>query len=75
MHYLFKIYQQLERHLKELPVVGFNVNVNARKVDFFCRIGEEPEDQAYREEKQQLHVHQDRGVEVLGHHQLRGSWF
>jgi len=23
-HFLFKIYQQLERHLKELPVVGFN---------------------------------------------------
>ena len=23
-HYLFKIYLQLERHLKELPVVGFN---------------------------------------------------
>jgi hypothetical protein len=23
-HYLFKLCQQLERHLKELPVVGFN---------------------------------------------------
>ena len=22
-HYLFRIYQQLARHLKELPVVGF----------------------------------------------------
>jgi hypothetical protein len=29
----------------------------------------------YTEEKQQLHVHQDRGVEVPGHHQLHGSWF
>ena len=38
MHYLFKIYQQLERHLKELPVVGFNVNVNVMKVDFFAEL-------------------------------------
>jgi hypothetical protein len=77
-HYLFKIYQQLERQLKELPVVGFNFgkyDVNAMKVDFFFRIDEEPEDQEYREEKQQLHVHQDRGIEVPGHHQLHGSWF
>ena len=38
-HCLFKIYQQLERHLKELPVVGFNsgkYDVNAMKVDFFA---------------------------------------
>ena len=28
----------------------------------------------YTEEKQQLHVHQDRGVEVPGHHQLPGYW-
>jgi hypothetical protein len=36
-HYLYKIYQQLELHLKELPVVGFNsgkYDVNAMKVDF-----------------------------------------
>ena len=43
-----------------LPVVGFisgKYDVNAMKVDFFfCRIGEEPEDQVYREKKQQLHV-------------------
>jgi hypothetical protein len=52
-HYLFKIYQQLERHLKELPVVGFN----SMKVNFLGRTGEEPEDQVCREEKQQLHVH------------------
>jgi hypothetical protein len=40
-HYLFKIYQQLERHLKELPVVGFNsgkYDVNAMKVDFFAEL-------------------------------------
>jgi hypothetical protein len=77
-HYLIKIYHQLERQLKELPVVGFNFgkyDVNAMKVDFFFRIDEEPEDQEYREEKQQLHVHQDRGIEVPGHHQLHGSWF
>ena len=46
-HYLFKIHQQLE-HLKKLPVVRFNSgkhDVNAMKVDF-CRVGEEPEDQA-----------------------------
>jgi len=39
-HYLFKIYQQFERHLKELPVVGFNsgkYDVNAMKVDFFLQ--------------------------------------
>jgi hypothetical protein len=59
--------------------VGFNSgknDVNAMMVDFFfCRVGEEPEDQAYHEEKQQLHVHQYRGVEVPGHHQLHGCWF
>jgi hypothetical protein len=36
-HYLYKIYQQLELQLKELPVVGFNsgrYDVNAMKVDF-----------------------------------------
>ena len=40
-HYLFKIYQQLERHLKELPVVGFNsgkCDVSAMKVDFFAEL-------------------------------------
>jgi hypothetical protein len=40
-HYLFKIYQQLERHLKELPVVGFNFgkyDVNAMKVDIFAEL-------------------------------------
>jgi hypothetical protein len=40
-HYLFKIYQQLERHLKELPVVGFNsgkYDVNAMKVDIFAEL-------------------------------------
>jgi hypothetical protein len=42
---------------------------------FVCRVGEEPDDQAYREEKQQQRVHQDRCVEVPGHHQLHGSWF
>ena len=28
-HYLCKIYQELERHLKELSVVGFKYDVNA----------------------------------------------
>ena len=74
-HYLFKMYQQLERYLKELPVEVINsskYDVNAMKVDF---LQSWPEDQAYREEKQQLRVHQDRCVEVPGHHQLHGSWF
>jgi hypothetical protein len=38
-HYLFKLCQQLERHLKELPVVGFNYgkyDVNAMKVYLFA---------------------------------------
>ena len=30
-HYLFKIQQQLERHLKELPVVGFNSGCHLTK--------------------------------------------
>jgi hypothetical protein len=40
-HYLFKIYQQLERQLKELPVVGFNsgkYDVNTMKVDLFAKL-------------------------------------
>ena len=40
-HYLFKIQQQLERHLKELSVVGFNSgkhDINAMKVDFFAEL-------------------------------------
>jgi hypothetical protein len=40
-HYLFKIYQQHERHLKELPVVGFNsgkYDVNTMKVDIFAEL-------------------------------------
>ena len=40
-HYLFKIQQQLERHLKELSVVGFNSSkhdVNAIKVDFIAEL-------------------------------------
>ena len=40
-HYLFKLYQQLERHLKELPVVGFNYgkyDVNAMKVYLFAEL-------------------------------------
>lgn len=41
-YYLFEIQQQLQRHLTELPVVGFNsgrYDVNAMKVDFLqsCR--------------------------------------
>jgi hypothetical protein len=40
-HYLFKMYQQLERYLKELPVEVINsgkYDVNARKVDFFAEM-------------------------------------
>jgi hypothetical protein len=40
-HYLFKLCQQLERHLKELPVVGFNYgkyDVNAMKVYLFAEL-------------------------------------
>ena len=40
-HYFFKIQQQLERHLKELPVVGFNsgkYDVNAMKMDYFAEL-------------------------------------
>jgi hypothetical protein len=40
-HYFFKIQQQLERHLKELSVVGFNsgqYDVNAMKVDFVAEL-------------------------------------
>ena len=40
-HYLFKMYQQLERYLKELPVVEINsgnYDVNGMKVDFFAEL-------------------------------------
>jgi hypothetical protein len=36
-HHLYKLKQQLEQYLQELPVVGFNTgkyDVNAMKVDF-----------------------------------------
>ena len=46
-------------------------DVNAMKVDF---LQSWPEDQAYREERQQLHVQQEKGVEVPVHHQLHDSW-
>jgi hypothetical protein len=42
-HYLFKIYQQLEPQLKELPMVGFKSgknDVNTMKVDFFAELVE-----------------------------------
>ena len=40
-HYLFKMYQQLERYLKELPVEVINsgkYDVNAMKVDCFAEL-------------------------------------
>ena len=40
-HYLFRMYQQLERYLKELPVEVINsgkYDVNAMKVDFFAEL-------------------------------------
>ena len=40
-HYLFKMYQQLERYLKELLVEVINsgkYDVNAMKVDFFAEL-------------------------------------
>jgi hypothetical protein len=39
--YLFRMYQQLERYLKELPVEVINsgkYDVNAMKVDFFAEL-------------------------------------
>ena len=40
-HYLFRMYQQLERYLKELPVEVINsgkYDVNTMKVDFFAEL-------------------------------------
>ena len=77
-HHLYKLKQQLEQYLQELPVVGFNTgkyDVNAMKVDFLNSIGGQSQDQVYRETEQQFHVHQDREAEVSQHRQLPRSWF
>jgi dsDNA-specific endonuclease/ATPase MutS2 len=47
-HHLYKLKQQLEQYLQELPVVGFNAgkyDVNAMKVDFLNSIGGQSQDQ------------------------------